>query len=232
MAATPPVSAPRIAYKNGEWSIDDAWALWATQQRATILGELLSHGTWFSKPPRREVLDPLFGPWAGRTTPGADLRFFCKMPGAPGSPKSGSAIWELQGVLMTSTSIEPVWTVVEMQEDDREDCISLFGDGQSEAASDQGTREIHLDDIESASAAGTPTRIRNREWEARKFLGKERVREARLKAQIAARMAMKEESRFIRQFGDLADGESQFSEYDLTDDERSEISDSDVDSAV
>jgi len=86
---------------------------------------------------------------------------------------------------------------------------------------DGDVREIHLDDIAPASAvaSATPTHIRSREWEARKFLSKERVREARLKAQIADRVARKEEDRFYAQFGELDDAESHFSEYDLTDDE-------------
>jgi hypothetical protein len=42
------------------------------------------------------------------------------------------------------------------------------------------------------------------------------VREARLKAQIAVRMARSEEARFFRIFGDLEDAESNFSDYDLS----------------
>jgi hypothetical protein len=69
--------------------------------------------------------------------------------------------------------------------------------------------------------------MRNREWEAAKFLAKERVREARLTAQIADRLAAKEESRFYTKFGDLDEEESHFSEYDLTEDEAEEGTDSD-----
>jgi hypothetical protein len=116
--------------------------------------------------------------------------------------------------------------------DPQQDTISLFGDGDSDIDDGDGetvdgggeTREIQLDDLEDAPATAAPMRIRTREWEARKFMAKERVRETRLKAQIAAHLAHKEESRYYAQFGDLEDGESHFSEYDLTDDE---ISDSD-----
>jgi hypothetical protein len=104
--------------------------------------------------------------------------------------------------------------------------VAADTDYEDDAAADGQTvdgdvREIHLDDIAPASAAAsaTPTHIRSREWEARKFLSKERVREARLKAQIADRVARKEEDRFYAQFGELDDAESHFSEYDLTDDE-------------
>jgi hypothetical protein len=230
IASEPPIAAPEaVAWTTeGAWAAPSpTWATWAGTTRQTLLGELLSHGTWFSRPPRREILEPLFGPWAGQTSAAAPLKFFCKIPEVPGSPgTTGRATWGLQGVLMTSTSIDPVWTLLDVTEDEREDCISLFGDAETaEALSDRGeedsgTREIQLEEIEAAPA-GTPTRIRNREWEARKFLAKERVREARLKAQIADHMAAKEEARFYRLYGELSDDESRFSEYDLTEGERS-----------
>jgi hypothetical protein len=124
---------------------------------------------------------------------------------------------------MSSSAITPVWSVEDFQEAPDQDTISLFGDADTADGSDEGgdeTKEILFEDIESASpATAEPTRIRNRDWEARKFLAKERVREARLKAQIADRMAAKEESRFYTTYGELSDNESHFSEYDLTDDE-------------
>jgi hypothetical protein len=117
---------------------------------------------------------------------------------------------------MTASAISPNWMAVDFVADN-EDKISLFGDANTVDEDDE--REIQFDDIELASPAAAPTRMRNREWEATKFLAKERVREARLKAQIADRLAAKEESRFYAKFGDLDDGESHFSEYDLTEDE-------------
>jgi hypothetical protein len=88
----------------------------------------------------------------------------------------------------------------------------------SEKNSDE-VREVHLDDVAPATGISAPTHIRSREWEARKFMAKERVREARLKAQMADRIAAREERRFYTQFGDLDETESHFSEYDLTDEE-------------
>jgi hypothetical protein len=138
---------------------------------------------------------------------------------------------------MSSSSITPVWALTDIVMDVQQDTISLFGDGDSEAGdgetvdgdlADGETREIQLDDLEEAPAAVTPMRIRTREWEARKFMAKERVRESRLKAQIAARLAHKEESRYYSQFGDLDETESHFSEYDLTEDEVSDSEESSV----
>lgn len=224
LSATKATVAPRVEWNSaGKWIITEEWSKWADATRATLLTELLGRPAWFSKPPRRDVLDPLFGPWAGRSMQG-ELQFFCKVPDVPGKPAcSGTATWGLDGLLMTSTGIAPIWSVQSYTENQQEDTISLFGDGDT-VDSDAEEREIQLEDIEEASPASTnaPTQIRSREWEARKFLAKERVREARLKAQIADRLAAKEEARFYRQYGDLEDGESHFSEYDLTDVEASD----------
>jgi hypothetical protein len=229
LALTPPVSAPALRWNSdGAWIHTEEWSAWATQQRKQLLGELLSHGAWFSKPPRHELLDPLFSPWEGRTMQG-ESKFFCKCPDVPGSGEgsTGVAVWELGGLLMTHTAITPIWKLTEVEEDEHQDTISLFGDADTvddvegeggRTHADEETREIQFEDIEDAPA-GTITHIRSREWEARKFLAKERVREARLKAQIASSLAEKEESRFYRQFGDFDDGESRFSDYDLTDDD-------------
>jgi hypothetical protein len=184
----------------------------------------LSHGTWFSRPPRHDVLDPLFSPWVTKHA-GGGLTFFCKCPDVP--EHSGAATWKLEGIIMSSTSITPVWALGAVTKDEAPDTISLFGDGETMDGSDEEdgvsrdgeTREIQFEEIADAPAAEGPTRIRNREWEARKMLAKERVREARLKVQIAIHLARKEESRFYSLFGDLDDGESHFSDYDLTDDE-------------
>jgi len=125
------------------------------------------------------------------------------------------------GLTMTATNITPNWEVEDFKPDPEDDKISLFGD-DGEENENQETREIQFDDIEVASPvtpAGVrrvPMQIRNREWEAKKFLAKERVREARLKAQVAEHIARKEESRFLLTYGELDDNESNFSEYDLS----------------
>jgi hypothetical protein len=256
LALQPPVSAPETAWTaEGKWVLpkdlsNNPWPVWAETQRATLLGELLSHGNWFSRPPRREILDPLFTPWIARTMSGERV-FSCKLPDIPGpTGVGGTAVWQLEGLLMTMTSVDPVWTLLDVRPDEDLDRISLFGDvdtvdgdedddsgdetlfkrisvgpstdGQGMSAvaaaiADEDTREINLDDIAPAPPDGETFRIRSREWETRKFLAKERVREARLKAQIATRLADREETRFYNQFGELDDNESRFSDYDLSD---------------
>ena len=217
LAMSSPVLSPRLQSDGSAWIPTGEWSAWADQQRKQLLGELLSHGNWFSRPPRHEVIDPLFAPWIGKTMSG-ELRFFCDLPvKAP-----GTANLSLQGLIMTATSIKPTWAVENYTPDPEEDKISLFGDdGDQEEG--QETREIQFEDIEVASPATAgakgPMHIRNREWEAKKFLAKERVREARLKAQVAEHIARKEESRFLTVYGDLDDNESNFSEYDLSENE-------------
>ena len=218
LTLTSPVTGPRLVCTQS-WQPTVAWSDWATETRNQLVGELISHGNWFSRPPRRDVIEPLFAPWIGKNMQG-DLQFFCS---TPESDTPGSGVWLLKGLTMSATAITPDWELTDFTEEEARDTISLFGDGDTV---DDDEKEIHFDDIALASPAAAPTRMRNREWEARKFVAKERVREARLKAQIADRLAAKEESRFHRLFGDLDDDESHFSEYDLTEDEDESISES------
>ncbi len=232
MALQPPVMGPTLRWDTtGSWFHTSEWATWADLQRKTLLGEILSHGNWFSRPPRHDIIDPIFSPWSVKQ--GETVRFYCKTPDIPGQEgSSGQAPWHLQGVVMTSTSIYPVWKIEDFTQDEMMDTISLFGDGETvdegldleEGGRDEDTREIQIEELEDASPA-VPTRIRTREWDARKFMFKERVREARLKAQVAAHLAYKEEARFFREFGDLEDNESRFSDYDLSSESSGSASD-------
>jgi hypothetical protein len=151
----------------------------------------------------------------------SELQFFGALPTATAP---GTASLALQGLTMSATAITPVWMIENFTPDPEEDRISLFGEEDESPE----TREIVLDVIEIASrvSTGVPMQIRNREWEAKKFLAKERVREARLKAQVAEHIARKEESRFLATYGDLDDNESNFSEYDLSENGSVEESDS------
>jgi hypothetical protein len=201
LALSVPIAAPGLACDLSGWTFTEEWRTWATGLRKPLIGEMLGHGSWFSRPPRRELLEPLLKSWesAGPEVPGV-----------------GKAKWVLKGLLMTAKAITPVWTV-DFTPD--QDTISLF--------EEDDTREIQICDLEVEDAP--PTTLRSRDHEARKFLAKERVREARLKAQIAEHMAAKEEARFFKLYGDLEDGESHFSDYDLTDESES---DSDVPSSL
>jgi len=221
LALHPPVSTPRLPCDPSGWHPTEEWVTWANGLRNGLIDNLMNHVNWFSRPPRRSTIDSLFAPWVGKTMQGT-LQIFCDPPVF--KLTSGSAKWVLNGLVMTPVAIKPVWTIEEFVAEPEQDTISLFGDGETVDGNDgddggEDEKEIQFDDIELASPAEAPTRMRNREWEARKFLAKERVREFRLKAQIADRLASKEEARFFKQYGDLDDDESQFSEYDLTENE-------------
>ena len=219
LAITPSIGSPRLQWDiSGNWTVTAEWSTWASKQRSALLETLLTNPKWFSKPPRREILDPLFNQWDGKTMQGAPI-FLCPPPEAP-EGESGTAIWQLQGLMMSSKAITPVWVLDQVVKDERVEAISLFDDGltvdsDGDSENDSESREIQLEEVDADSPAPT-TRIRSREWEAKKFMSKERVREARLKAQIAVRMAETEEARFFRIFGDLDDAESNFSDYDLS----------------
>jgi hypothetical protein len=210
LALTPPATSPEVALVSGTWTPTDDWYSWVDEQRRTLLDQLLSHGSWFSKPPRREILEPLFSPWYG-TVQGEKKVFVSPSLEAGEAGASGKGTWTLEGLIMTASSITPVLTCTNFE---KVEAIPFFEGDTVEIEDD---REITLDEIESDGAP--PTQIRNREWETKKFMGKERVREARLKAQIAQRMAEAEEARYYRHFGELDDGESHFSEYDLSESE-------------
>jgi hypothetical protein len=83
------------------------------------------------------------------------------------------------------------------------------------------SREINID-MDSA-----PVKLNHhedRDYLDRKFAAKERVKEARLKAQVAKKMAQREINFFYENFA-LDDDESTFSDYDLTDNEEDEYED-------
>jgi hypothetical protein len=228
MNLEPFLPAPELQWKSSGWNPTQEWFAWAETQRAQLLEELQKNVSWFSKPPRAAFLASLFHPWVENT--GNEYHFVCSTPDTPGEKESsGLALWNLEGIVLSSKAISPVWTISSFKETPAQkdiDQISLFGDDGTEE-----TREIRMDEIENAPSE-PPTKIRNREWEGRKFLAKERVRESRLKAQIACRVAQREETRFYSVYGDLEDSESQFSDYDLTDEEDTTLEDSEQNSPV
>jgi len=219
---TPAVQWNPVALR---WDCSSDMVSWITTQRSALVEELLVHKNWFSHPPRRETLDTLFVPWVITDKDSGESRFVCPLPTLQEVDNGANirAEWSLDGILMTAKAISPVWSISSVTKDTpSSDTITLFESNELEADG----REIQFHEIESVIQSA-PTKLKGREWEARKFVGKERVREARLKAQIARRIAKKEESRYYEQFGDPEDGESRISEFDLTDsdsDSKSEYS--------
>lgn len=229
-----PAKSPRAQFDGSTWIPTAEWREWSDKKRAELLGELLSHGSWFKGTPRRDVLESLFPPWVGVAMNGT-LQFSVVPPGSPSEePKAGSGAWELQAITISSSGIKPVWKLVDFTPDPEDDKVSLFGDAVTADGSDSdseggggdgGEREIRIEDLPEAKPSGEPlTRIRGRTWNAQRYAAKASVREAYLKMHIAEVLAQKEEARFIKHFGELNDDESQFSDYDLTDGEQSVVS--------
>lgn len=241
------MTSPRIRVDiSGVWTPTPEWTAWATETRSVLLGELVSHGKWFSRPPRRDVLETLFSQWVGTTMNGS-VQIFCKSPASLVIGVPGSALWKLKGVFMSATAIVPDWELTDFVDGDSDgddgDRISLFG--ETETIVSESEKEIQLAEPELSDKGLPPIQLKgkhgmggggvggsggtkSRDWETRKFMAKQQVREARLKAQIADHMAAKEEARFHRMFGDLEDNESHFSDYDLDEEEDSD-EDSDED---
>ena len=154
LALTPPEQGPRLVYDGSGWALTEEWAAWASQERNKLIGELLSHGNWFSRPPRHDIIDPLFTPWSGKKTARDAPEFFCKTPEGSDEIGPGTAAWRLEGLTMSTTAILPLWSIQDFQANPEQDTISLFGDGETANGSDdddENTREIRLDDIEAAS---------------------------------------------------------------------------------
>lgn len=199
--------SPSLRFNNGDWTPTLEWIEWSEKTRSQLIGELVSHGNWFSRPPKRAMIESLCSPWAGKDMKGNFQIFVqCSIP----EHVSCSASWLFTGLTMTSSHITPTFQLIDVQENPDVDTISLFGDGDNE----DDEKIIHLTETD----AHPPIIIRQgRDWEAKRLMSKDRVRESRLKARIAEHMAAKEEERFQKMFGDLNDNESQFSDYDLSD---------------
>jgi hypothetical protein len=99
---------------------------------------------------------------------------------------------------------------------------SVSGEDELEEMDD--SREINID------VDTSPVHLTNhedRDYLDRKFAAKERVKEARLKAHVAKKMAQRELRFFYENFN-LEDNESTFSDYDLTDDDETEGGESEI----
>lgn len=215
MSLEPPSVTPAIEWDTaGTWSITEEWYAWAESQRAALLKTLVNHPEWFSKPPRQEVLTSIFSPLALLCMQGK-IQLLCEPPAVPDDPgSSGVAQWSLDGIMMTATNITPIWKIHTYTKN-QPDIISLFNDALTiEGSSSE-------EEMPPPASKKGSTIAATQEWSMRKFLAKERVREARLKAQIAEKIAAKEESRFYRMYGVIDDGESRISrrssDYDLSD---------------
>ena len=134
--------------------------------------------------------------------------------------KNYSGSQTLTAVQITGDGIFPRWTSSVWQVDEISKISMPWTQGSDDDELEEidDSREINID-VDSA-----PVKLNHhedRDYLDRKFAAKERVKESRLKAQVAKKMAHRELNFFFEHFT-LDDDESTFSDYDLTDNEDDE----------
>jgi len=202
-------------WEDGKWSNQEDLTKTIKDLQNQVLQMLYEkRSSWFSSPPTKSILTKLMTGW--------DLTSLAKPPDAKkdltGSQSLSAVHISAQGihprfvasVWNEAPKISMPWSVTD--EDELEEV-----DDSREINIDVDTSPVHLNNHE------------DRDYLDRKFAAKERVKEARLKAHVAKKMAQRELRFFYENFN-LEDNESTFSDYDLTDDEteggESEIEDS------
>jgi hypothetical protein len=140
------------------------------------------------------------------------------MPSDASKNYSGSQT--LTAVQISAEGILPRWTSSVWQVDEVSKISMPWTQGSEDDELEEidDSREINID-VDSAPVKLNHHEDRN--YLDRKFAAKERVKESRLKAQVAKKMAFREINFFFENFT-LDDDESTFSDYDLTDNEDDE----------
>lgn len=157
--------------------------------------------SWFTQSPTRQALQRLASGWTAIDLP------------VPQGSMIGDVDAILESVFIDSQGIKPKWKIVYTPR--TENRIHL-PPGSND---DDDCRDVQVTEIPEDN--DQPIRIlspEEREYYEQKFASKERVKEARLKAQLARRQAEDEMQNFFENY-EVEDGESTFSDYDLSDSE-------------
>jgi len=196
-------------WEGGKWKNDEELLAVIMETRRQLIDMLYEkRNTWFSSAPTKTQLTKLMKNWDTKS-----------LAAPPAENKNYSGSQTLTAVQITAEGIVPRWTssVWQVEEVSK---ISMpwiqVSDDELEEIDD--SREINID-VDSA-----PVKLNHhedRDYLDRKFAAKERVKESRLKAQVAKKMAYRELNFFFEHFT-LDDDESTFSDYDLTDNEEDE----------
>jgi len=196
-------------WEGGKWKNDEELLAVIMETRRQLIDMLYEkRTTWFSSAPTKTQLTKLMKGWETKS-----------LAAPPAENKNYSGSQTLTAVQITAEGIVPRWTssVWQVEEVSK---ISMpwtqVSDDELEEIDD--SREINID-VDSA-----PVKLNHhedRDYLDRKFAAKERVKESRLKAQVAKKMAYRELNFFFEHFT-LDDDESTFSDYDLTDNEEDE----------
>ena len=199
-----------LQFDGTAWTITIEWMRATDVLRAKILALLFeARNTLFKNSPTMKTLEQLLSPWVLIDDKGA-YTVKCVLP-TPGT-KEGSGILSLSGILIKREGISPIWTVDSYTENTP---VVDFNWEQEQPESD--LREVTLIESEMPSDNTQVMHLRtDEEYNTRKFVAKERVKESRLKAILARRAAEVETTRYYNEFN-FGENESTFSEYDISD---------------
>ena len=196
-------------WEGGKWKNDEELLAVIMETRRQLIDMLFEkRTTWFSSAPTKSMLTKLMKGWDTKNL---------AMPSDTSKNYSGSQT--LTAVQISGEGIFPRWTSSVWQIDEVSKISMPWTHGSDDELEEiDDSREINID-VDSAPVKLNHHEDRN--YLDRKFAAKERVKEARLKAQVAKKMAFREINFFFENFT-LDDDESTFSDYDLTDNEDDE----------
>jgi len=196
-------------WEGGKWKNDEELLAVIMETRRQLIDMLYEkRTTWFSSAPTKSMLTKLMKGWDTKNL---------AMPSDTSKNYSGSQT--LTAVQISGEGIFPRWTSSVWQIDEVSKISMPWTQGSDDELEEiDDSREINID-VDSAPVKLNHHEDRN--YLDRKFAAKERVKEARLKAQVAKKMAFREINFFFENFT-LDDDESTFSDYDLTDNEDDE----------
>ena len=194
-------------WDGGKWKNDEELLAVIMETRRLLIDMLYEkRSSWFSSAPTKSMLTKLMKGWDTKNL---------AMPSDTSKNYSGSQT--LTAVQISGEGIFPRWTssVWQLDEVSKISMPWTQGSEDDELEEIDDSREINID-VDSAPVKLNHHEDRN--YLDRKFAAKERVKESRLKAQVAKKMAFREINFFFENFT-LDDDESTFSDYDLTDNE-------------
>ena len=196
-------------WEGGKWKNDEELLAVIMETRRQLIDMLYEkRSSWFSSAPTKSQLTKLMKGWDTKNL---------AMPSDTTKNYSGSQT--LTAVQIFAEGIIPRWTSSVWQVDEVSKISMPWTQGSDDELEEiDDSREINID-VDSAPVKLNHHEDRN--YLDRKFAAKERVKESRLKAQVAKKMAFREINFFFENFT-LDDDESTFSDYDLTDNEDDE----------
>lgn len=202
---------PELSFDGTNWIVSTEWMRATDALRLRVLGLLFeARNSLFKTSPSQKTLELLLTPWVVIDVSGT-YTIKCQLP-LPESQKNGKGVLGLVGVLIKRDVILPLWAIQMYTEN-----TPVVDFDWDETSPDTELREVTLFESESTSDGAQVIHLQtDEEYTTRKFVAKERVKEARLKAILARRAAEVETNRYFNEFS-FADNESTFSEYDISD---------------